>query len=108
MKLYAMCLIKGKQLFQIGDNIKDHLNDKDDFKQFRKPLEWGIDFKDEIYSMHNLVKMKDGYFNGLGQYEPPKKEKELINQCLVIVSGEGVIKGIIEINKNNREELKGE
>ena len=105
MKLYALYLVKGKQLYKIGDNIKDHLDCKEDFNE-KKLLDWGTSFRDDIHSADLVGDMKDGYFDGLGKYHKPKKETELINQSIVIVNGKGTIKGIIEINKNNREELK--
>jgi hypothetical protein len=105
MKLYALYLVKGKQLYKIGDNIKDHLTDKDDFKE-KKLLDWGVSFRDIIHEANLVGDMRDGYTDGLGYYHKPKKATELINQSIVIVNGKGTIKGIIEINKNNREELK--
>jgi hypothetical protein len=108
MKLYALYLVKGKQLYKIGDNIKDHLNDKSDFKEFRKPLDWGVDFSEEINNAKVVVNMKEGYFDCFGKWNKPKNEKNIINHSIVIVNGKGTIKGILEINKNNREELLGE
>lgn len=105
MKLYALYLVKGKQLYKIGDNIKDHLNDKEDFKE-KKLLDWGTDFSDDIHGADLLVDMKEGYYDLFGKWHEPKTEKQLINHSIVIVNGKGIIRGIMEINKNNREELQ--
>lgn len=106
MKLYALYLVKGKQLYKIGDNIKDYLNDKEDFKE-KKLLDWGTDFSSDIHEADIIGDMKQGYCDYFGKWHEPKTEKQLINQSIVIVNGKGTIRGIIEINKNNREELRG-
>lgn len=105
MKLYALYLVKGKQLYKIGDNIKNHLNDKGDFED-KKLLDWGTDFSDDIHDADLVVDMKDGYWDSFGEWHEPKNEKQIINHSIVIITSKGTIKGIIEINKNNREELK--
>lgn len=107
MKLYALYLVKGKQLYKIGDNIKDHLDYKEDFNE-KKLLDWGTDFSDDISSAKVVVDRKEGYFDAFGKWKAPKKEKDIINHSIVIVNGQGTIKGIIEINKNNREQLKSD
>ena len=107
MKLYALYLVKGKQLYKIGDNIKDHLDNKEDFNE-KKLLDWGTDFREDIHEADIVGDMKYGYFDGFGKWNKPKTEKQIINHSIVIINGKGTIKGIIEINKNNREELKGE
>lgn len=106
MKLYALHLMKGDQLYEIGDNIKDHLDDKDDFKWHKKLLDWGVDFSDDIIMANDMVECKKGYRNWKGGWIDGKPEEELINESIVICNGKGTIKGIIELNKNNREKLK--
>ena len=109
MKLYWLALVKGKQLFKIGDNIKDHLEDKSDFK-YKVLLDWGNfnEISKDIEEMGLVCKLKTGNYQDplTGRFTPPKNEKDLINNCIVICSSTGRIYGIAEINKNNRGDLR--
>ena len=105
MKLYLIYIVKGPQVFHIGDNIKNYL-DPYEFKTYKKLLDWGTDFTEDFREAGLVVKYKEGYFDTWnGKYVKAKSEKELINSCMVICTARGVIKGIMCINKNNREEL---
>lgn len=105
MKLYAMYLVKGTQDFCVGDNIKDFLDSSSAFKEERKLLDWSTDFAEYFREAGLVVRMKEGYFDWSGKYIDAKSEKELINSCIVICSASGMIKGIMCVNKNNREKL---
>ena len=105
MKLYAMYLVKGTQDFHVGDNIKDFLDSPNAFKEERKLLDWSTDFTEYFREAGLVTRMKEGYFGWNGKYIDAKSEKELINSCIVICSASGMIKGVMCVNKNNREEL---
>ncbi len=101
MKLYLLHLVKGKQNFKVGDNIKDFLEDKHDFYE-KKPLDWSTNFSEDIHSAELMFKMKEGYFDDLtGKYHKPKSPDQLINASMVICSASGKIHGIIKINKHD-------
>lgn len=101
MKLYLLHLVKGKQNFKIGDNIKDFLEDKYDFG-YKKLLDWSTDFSEEIRDAELMFKMKEGYFDNLtGKYHEPSLSDQLINSSMVICSTSGKIHGIIKINKQD-------
>lgn len=93
VKLYLLHLCKGKQNFNIGDNIKDYLDDVDDFKE-KKLLNWGIDFEQEISTAAVMCKQKIQ----LGS-------ENLINECFVICTGTGKIRGILPINENHPKQI---
>ena len=97
MKLYLLYLVKGKQNYKIGDNIKNFLNDKEDFKT-KKLLDWGTDFSAEIHGAYTTLQVKEGYFDFWGKYKEPRGAKGTINHNFVIVNSRGTILGIFEIN----------
>ena len=102
--LYVTYLVKGKQNFHIGDNIKDFMEWPRQFKEDRKLLDWSTDFFNIVKDIAFVAKLKEGFSDFMG-YNPPKTEKELINHCLVITTSTGKIRGILSINKNNNEEV---
>ena len=107
MKLYLLYIVKGKQNFKVGDNIKDFLEDKYCF-DFKKPLDWNTDFSEEIHGAELVFKMKEGYFDSLtGKYHEPRQSDHLINSSMIICSASGKIHGIIKINKQDdkKEEI---
>lgn len=91
MKLYLLHLCKGKQDFKIGENVKDFLDWIEDFKD-KKLLDWGVDFEREITDAHAT-------FQRTKQWG---KEKN-INECFVICTASGTIRGILPINENSKK-----
>lgn len=105
MKLYLMHIVKGKQEFNIGDNIKDILEDDWLFNDERIPLDGNYDFLDFLHNgIDVLYKMRNGYEDFWGKHKP-KSRKEIINHSLVICSGNGTIRGIMRLNYNGDKEL---
>lgn len=105
MNLYLIHIVKGKQEFNIGDNIKNILEDSWTFKQDRIPLDGNYDFLEYLHESTNvLYNMRNGYEDFWGKHLP-KDRKEIINHSLVICSGSGIIKGIMRLNYNGEKEL---
>lgn len=105
MKLYIMHIVKGRQEFNIGDNIKDILEDSWAFKEDRIPLDGNYDFLEYLHESTNvLYNMRNGYEDFWGKHKP-KSPKEIINHSLVICSGNGTIRGIMRLNYNGDKVL---
>ena len=101
MKLYLLYVVKGKQDFKVGDNVKDFLEDKYVFKEFRKLLDWSTDFSEELRDAGLMMRQKEGYYDWVGKYINPKTDDQLINASMVICSESGKIHGILKINKHS-------
>lgn len=105
MKLYAIYVVKGKQDFNVGDNIKDILDDWWSFEEDRIPLDGSYDFLEYLHENINILhRLRNGYEDFLGKHEP-KTRKELINHSIVICSSTGTIRGIMRLNYNGEREL---
>ena len=109
--LYWVSFCKGKMLFDIGDNIYEVFKgslSKWEINQGSKPLIWGSDFTEEIRETCRDLDFRDGgiipdAFNPGKFYHSP--EEKSINKCIVIYNRKGTIKGVIQISRNNKEEL---
>ena len=98
MRLYLLYIVKGRQEFSVGDNIKDFIS-REDFAD-KKLLDLSSDFTNELHEAGFMMKQKEGYFDFLGRYIDPKRDEQLINACFVICSSTGKIYGILKINKH--------
>ena len=110
--LYWIGLCKGKMLFDVGDNIyeifKGRLS-KWEIDQDSKPLFWSSDFTEEIRLACRDLDFRDGgiipdAINPGKFYHSP--EEKSINKCIIIYNKKGTIKGVIQLSRNNKEELK--
>jgi hypothetical protein len=110
--LYWIGLCKGKMLFDQGDNIYEVFRgslSKWEIDQDKKPLTWFEDFTDEFRHINRDLDFREGgiipdSFNPGKYYHSP--EEKSINKCIVIFNKRGTIKGVIQISRNNKEELK--
>ena len=108
--LYWAGIVKGKQLFDVGDNIKDVFPDiARDLMEDKKPLTWGSDFSEELRELVHDLDFRDGgkipdAFHPGKFYHCP--EETSINKSVIIFNGRGTIKGMIQISRNNKEELR--
>jgi hypothetical protein len=110
--LYWVSLCKGKMLFDIGDNIYEIFKgslSKWGIDQDSKPLIWSEDFTEELRHANRDLDFRDGgiipdAFNPGKFYHSP--EEKSINKCIVIYNRKGTIKGLIQISRNNKEELR--
>ena len=109
--LYWIGLCKGKMLFDVGDNIYEIFKgslSKWEIDQDSKPLTWSEDFTGEFRHVNRDLDFREGgiipdAFNPGKFYHSP--EEKSINKCIVIYNKKGTIKGVIQISRNNKEEL---
>lgn len=109
--LYWIGLCKGKMLFDIGDNIYEIFKgslSKWEIDQDSKPLIWSEDFTEELRHVNRDLDFREGgiipdAFNPGKFYHNP--EEKSINKCIIIYNKKGTIKGVIQLSRNNKEEL---